>query len=262
MAVMRRNKHESVAALQARYRRADRAAKARLLDGFCAATGYHRKHAIRLLRDVSTSAARRSRRPRSRLFVRGSRRPAPVRRGQRLAVRQASGTVPRRPRPRAGGGRRVAPGAAGAEPTVGDERRHHRSPIAAVFGSSSFTALAPPSLARSPSRKCRCARGRRGTTSASASWKSIWLPIAASVISASISSRWLTPMSPAAGPDAWARRASVRMTSSKALEFICGRLPFVLLGLDSDNCGEFLNSHLVQYCSQHSLKVRRWQRPE
>jgi hypothetical protein len=40
-----------VAALQGRYRRADRAGKARLLDEFCAATGYHRKHAIRLLRD-------------------------------------------------------------------------------------------------------------------------------------------------------------------------------------------------------------------
>jgi hypothetical protein len=40
-----------VAALQGRYRRDYRAGKARLLDEFCAATGYHRKHAIRLLRD-------------------------------------------------------------------------------------------------------------------------------------------------------------------------------------------------------------------
>jgi hypothetical protein len=51
MAVRQRSKHELVAALQGRYRRADRAGKARLLDEFCAATGYHRKHAIRLLRD-------------------------------------------------------------------------------------------------------------------------------------------------------------------------------------------------------------------
>src|SRR5215472_3109452 len=51
MAVRQRSKHELVAALQSRYRRADRAGKARLLDEFCAATGYHRKDAIRLLRD-------------------------------------------------------------------------------------------------------------------------------------------------------------------------------------------------------------------
>jgi hypothetical protein len=51
MAVRQRSKHEVVAALQGRYRRTDRAGKARLLDEFCAATGYRRKHAIRLLHD-------------------------------------------------------------------------------------------------------------------------------------------------------------------------------------------------------------------
>ena len=50
MAVRQRSKHELVAALQTRYGKADRAGKARLLDEFCAATGYHRKHAIRVLR--------------------------------------------------------------------------------------------------------------------------------------------------------------------------------------------------------------------
>jgi hypothetical protein len=34
-----------------------------------------------------------------------------------------------------------------------------------------------------------------------------------------------------------------------ALEAIRGRLPFVLLGLDSETGGEFLNGHLVQYRS-------------
>jgi hypothetical protein len=51
MAARHRPKHELVAALQGRYRRADRAGKARLLNEFCAASGYDRKHAIRLLRD-------------------------------------------------------------------------------------------------------------------------------------------------------------------------------------------------------------------
>src|SRR5262249_3168417 len=42
-----------------------------------------------------------------------------------------------------------------------------------------------------------------------------------------------------------------------ALEVLRGRLPFVLLGLDSDNGGAFLNSHLVQYCQQHRLTFTR-----
>src|SRR5262249_27643193 len=42
-----------------------------------------------------------------------------------------------------------------------------------------------------------------------------------------------------------------------ALQFIRGRLPFVLLGLDSDNGSEFLNSHLVHYFEQHRLTFTR-----
>ncbi len=46
----RRSIEEYAAALRARYRRAGKAEKGKLLDGFCAATGYHRKAAVRLLR--------------------------------------------------------------------------------------------------------------------------------------------------------------------------------------------------------------------
>jgi hypothetical protein len=42
-----------------------------------------------------------------------------------------------------------------------------------------------------------------------------------------------------------------------ALEAIRGRLPFVLLGLDSDNGSEFLNNHVVQYCAQQRLTFTR-----
>lgn len=54
-------KHERRAYLEAirgRYRKANRAGKARILDEFCAVCGYHRKYAIRLLgrkKPVSTS---------------------------------------------------------------------------------------------------------------------------------------------------------------------------------------------------------------
>jgi hypothetical protein len=41
------------------------------------------------------------------------------------------------------------------------------------------------------------------------------------------------------------------------LETIRARLPFPLLGLDSDNGSEFLNAHLVRYCTKEQLTFTR-----
>ena len=46
---------ELVEALRARYREAAARDKVKILDEFSALTGYHRKHAIRLLRDEATA---------------------------------------------------------------------------------------------------------------------------------------------------------------------------------------------------------------
>lgn len=43
---------ELVAAIAGRYRESDRSEKTRILDEFVAVTGYHRKHALRLLRQA------------------------------------------------------------------------------------------------------------------------------------------------------------------------------------------------------------------
>jgi hypothetical protein len=50
MGVRQQSKHELAAAIQARHLRAPKAEKGRILDEFVAATGYHRRHAVRLLR--------------------------------------------------------------------------------------------------------------------------------------------------------------------------------------------------------------------
>ncbi len=95
MAVRQRSKHELVAALQGRYRRADRAGKARLVDEFCAATGLspQARHPVASERPASaTSGAWWSG---LRLLVRCGRRVASVCWGQRLAVWQAIGAVSR-----------------------------------------------------------------------------------------------------------------------------------------------------------------------
>jgi hypothetical protein len=57
---------ELLAVVVTRYRAAPTTEKARILDEFTAVTGYHRKHAIRLLNSDAPPA--RSRAPRSRLY--------------------------------------------------------------------------------------------------------------------------------------------------------------------------------------------------
>ncbi len=42
-----------------------------------------------------------------------------------------------------------------------------------------------------------------------------------------------------------------------ALQAVRARLPFPLLGIDSDNGAEFLNAHLVRYCEQAGLTFTR-----
>jgi hypothetical protein len=54
-------RRELTAAVGQRYREASRAEKARILDEFVVVTGFHRKHAMRLLRgDIGQSSVRRT----------------------------------------------------------------------------------------------------------------------------------------------------------------------------------------------------------
>jgi hypothetical protein len=43
----------------------------------------------------------------------------------------------------------------------------------------------------------------------------------------------------------------------EGLENIRNRLPFKLLGIDSDNGGEFINAHLVSYCQREGITFTR-----
>jgi len=60
------SKHEYLQALLPRYHKATRAEKKMLLDHFCEICGYHRKHAIRLLRAQGRQESSRPARPRGR----------------------------------------------------------------------------------------------------------------------------------------------------------------------------------------------------
>jgi hypothetical protein len=41
------------------------------------------------------------------------------------------------------------------------------------------------------------------------------------------------------------------------IERVCGQFPFPILGIDSDNGGEFINAHLLAYCVEHKITFTR-----
>ncbi len=56
-------------------------------------------------------------------------------------------------------------------------------------------------------------------------------------------------------PIAVANKAQIRVFA--ALKQVRGRLPFPLLGIDSDNGAEFINAELIRYCQQEELTFTR-----
>jgi len=67
-AVGRKSRREYADAIRARYRRASKAEKGRILDEFVAATGYHRVYARQVLRQSTTSRVGERRRRRRRTY--------------------------------------------------------------------------------------------------------------------------------------------------------------------------------------------------
>lgn len=59
----------------------------------------------------------------------------------------------------------------------------------------------------------------------------------------------------------WTETAAVRNKAGvrvrQALDDIAAALPFRLLGIDSDNGVEFINSHLLAYCTEHEITFTR-----
>jgi len=43
----------------------------------------------------------------------------------------------------------------------------------------------------------------------------------------------------------------------EAIEYVAGQFPFPILGIDSDNGSEFINAHLLAYCTEHQITFTR-----
>jgi hypothetical protein len=256
MAVRQQSKHELVTAVQRRYARVGRAEKGQILDEFVAATGYHRKWAIGLLRH-GPPPARPGRGGRPRVY-------SAVVVGALRTVWEASGELC---------GKRLAPflaefvpaleaeGVLALEPAV-------REPLLQMSAATIDRRLHPFRLQR---------RHGRGTTKPGTLLKQ-QIPIQTYTpwdeqrpgfveidlvahCGISTAGHYLTTLTVTDVATGWTECAGVwgkgQAAVFAALEDIRARLPMPLLGIDSDNGPEFINAHLVRWCEQEQLTFTR-----
>lgn len=245
-------RREFLATIRTRYVHAARTAKARLLDEVCAATGYHRKYAIQLLRRPPSPARPRRRRP-------------PLYAPRTIEV---LGTIWE---------------AAGYPWSV---RLHALLPLWLPWAQRRFHIAAPVArhlLAISPrtidrrlqARKRQQRRRLYGRTKPGTLLKH-HIPIKTThwdVTSPGFTETHLVAHSgPAADGDflhsltltdihsTWVETRAVlkrQIAVVEAVDEMAQALPFPLRGLDADNGAEFINHQLLQYCQQHGIQFTR-----
>mgnify|MGYP001614974379 FL=1 len=247
---------EYVEALRERYRRAGREDKGRMLDEFTQVTGYHRKAAIRLLTRRPRSPSRR--RGRQRQY--GPQVTAALRIVWEAADRVCS--------------RRLHPFLAELVPVL--ERQGHLAVAAPLR--SQLLRMSPATMDRLL-RPARRTGGRRphSTTRPGSLLKGA-IPIrtfadwnegrpgfleADLVAHCGESSEGfsLTTLSTVDVATGWVECQGVWGKGQErvggAVHHLAQRLPFPLLGLDTDNGSEFINQHLYAYCQRHGITFTR-----
>ncbi len=257
MSVRQQSKHELVAAQRARYRQARRAEKGQILDEFVAATGYHRKHALRLFRQGPPA-------PRAGHGGRPRRYDAVVV-GALREVAEASDWLC---------GKRLAPflgelvpaleeeGALAVEPAV-------RERLVGMSAASIDRHLRPFRLQRRPSGLSTTKPGSLLKQQVPVHTYTPWdeqrpgfveidLVAHCGTTTAGFYLNTLTMTDVATG---WTECVGVwgkgQTAVFAALEQARTRLPVPLLGIDSDNGPEFLNAHLVRWCAQEAVTFTR-----
>jgi len=251
-----------------RYVLADRAQKAKILDEFVEATSYHRKYAIGLLLKV-TAPSKKSEIDPARKSTRRRHYDAPVSRAL-LSVWEMSGhlcskrLVPFLPEllealERHG---EIAPGKISAEV---------RDKLMTLSASTCDRLLAP-------NRRASPVYGKSTTKPGTllkhqipirtfADWQDcekrpgfceIDLVAHCGTTTAGEYANTLTVTDVFTG---WTECQAIvnrsQQAVSEAIETIRRRLPFALLGIDSDNGGEFINANLLRYCQQEQITFTR-----
>src|SRR5215213_3474118 len=257
MSVRQQSKHELVIAQRARYQRASRTAKAQILDEFVAATGYHRKHALRLFREGPPA-------PRVGHGGRPRRYDAVVI-GALREVAAASDWLC---------GKRLAPFLEELVPALEAEEALQvdaavRERLLGMSAASIDRHLRPFRLLRRPSGLSTTKPGSLLKQQVPVHTYTPWdeqrpgfveidLVAHCGMTTAGHHVNTLTVTDVATG---WTECAAVwgkgQAAVCGALEQIRERLPFPLLGIDADNGSEFLKAHLVRWCEQERLTFTR-----
>ncbi len=257
MSVRQQSKHELAAAVSGRYRRAGRADKGRILDEFVAATGYDRKWAIRLLRGgPPPPRVGHGGRPRaySSVVV-----------GALRAVAEASGWLC---------GKRLAPflgelvaaleaeGALALEPTV-------RARLVRMSAATIDRRLRPCRLQARPHGLGTTKPGTLLKQQVAVRTFTPWDEERVGFVEidlvahcgVSTAGHYLNTLTVTDVATGWTECFGVwgkgQAAVFAALQAVRARLPFPLLGIDSDNGSEFLNAHLVRYCEREHLTFTR-----
>src|SRR6266542_1648722 len=281
MGVQRQSKHEYVARMQGRYLKATKAEKHQLLAEVLAVTGYGRRHALRLLRLLRHGRFAGPRRRRGQQLAtlavaQGVVPPEP--RGRPGRPRRYSSVVvgALRTAAEASGwlcGKRLAPFLEELVPALEAEGELRltatdRTQLLAISAATIDRRLRPFRLARDPRNWHGLGTTKPGSLLKNQvpiqtytpwedqrpGFEEIDLVAHCGTTTEGFYLHTLTATDVATG---WTECIGVWGKSQRAvfagLETTRGRLPMRLLGLDSDNGSEFLNAHLVRYCTQEQL---------
>ena len=256
MAVRQQSKHELAAALQGRYVKAGRAEKGRILDEFVAATGYHRKWALGLLRQ-GPPPLRVGRGGRPRVY-------SAVVVGALRQVWDASGELC---------GKRLAPFLGELVPALEAEGVLTLEPAVR----ERLLAMSAATIDRRLHPFRHQGRQGRGTTKSGPLLKQ-QVPIQTYTpweeqrpgfveidlvahCGTTTAGHYLNTLTVTDVATGWTECAAVwgkgQAAVFGALEQVRSRLPFALLGIDSDNGTEFLNAHLVRWCTHEQITFTR-----
>ena len=259
--MQRSSKREYAAAVRARYQRAGKGEKGRILDEFVAATGFHRVYARRLLRAAAGAVTRRPRRaPRRRQYGLAE-----------LALLRVCWLVTdeicsKRLSPFLAEllGRLAACEALPPEATPAVVERVGRMSAATIDRLLRSERARGLGRGRSLTKPGTLLKGQVPIKTF-ADWDGTrpgFLEIdLVAHCGASGAGEFLLTLSTVDVATGWSCCIGVRnkgqLAICAAIEQLRGLLPFPVLGLDSDNGSEFLNHTLVGYCAEHQITFTR-----
>ena len=295
MGVQRQSKREYMARMQLRYLKASKREKGSLLDEVVAVTGYHRRHALRVLRhgrfpdpalaalqgqSAAVAAPPRWRGIVTRIVTQRGAAGAAARRGGRPRVYSSVVVGALRVVAEASGwlcGKRLAPFLPELVPALAAEGELRL----AAKDRASLLAMSAATI----DRRLRLFRLQRDPRN----WHGLGTTKPGSLLKNQVPIQTYTPwedqrpgfleidlvahcgtttegfyLNTLVGTDVatgWTECVGVWGKSQRSVfagvEISRERLPMRLLGLDSDNGSEFLNAHLVRYCTQEQITFTR-----